>query len=767
MGENRGFKMGGVKMRGLAIRMIWLVVLGLALLGGQAWSQDARPYHLDVKVGGSINNYGDNPTRAAEYKSQVDMNSTWYLNGEFGLDYKDILMSITGHYINGDNQDYSGSLDFKRLFYLGSDYHRFYHWLDRDLLENFPGGSLYGGSHEKAHYRDGSRYYGITHSLWKNKALLRLPFFPGTVVGFTHRMQERKGWDQVTTVGKCYGCHVVGYSRRVKEYTNDYIPYIETHVGPFTMNYKFMYRTFNTSDDVPFFHDTSRTVKSGTEGRLLFNPNTDTVPLAVVPKSRKWQHTVKAKWNISPSQLLDVGFVYSEVTDKSSDESYGGSRHDYGIDGDFGKELDVDYLGFSGNWYWHFARGLSLIVRAKYDNIDADDVYVPLPPYSDAPPNDTTDNGINYSFNRKSAYDRDEFILTGDLYWRYSPEWFFRLGYKLYYLDRNNADAYDITKDTTEHLFKIGVTWRPTPLLKIKADYHLLYVSNPYYIRDASCPEANAPEDYIPLGDDSVYSKALYSNFRADMTNQPKWAHDAEVKVDYTPSAKLYANLYLKYRYARNDEDTDYYDWEQDSFRGGIGVTYTPMDKFGLSVGYNLLYDEYTSMLATNLFAGGGNHVMPNIFEYPDGTVEKNVIKCAHDEVDWENLAHVFYLNVSSTPIKKLDLSATLNYTYAEAEMDSPDYPNIKIYKFHGKDQNGNPIFEYEFNPSIANNADDYSDLDYSMIGVEASASYSILDNLSLTLDYEYSDFIDVQPYVYGDLDGDAYTLTAFLSWKF
>ena len=126
----------------------------------------------------------------------------------------------------------------------------------------------------------------------------------------------------------------------------------------------------------------------------------------------------------------------------------------------------------------------------------------------------------------------------------------------------------------------------------------------------------------------------------------------------------------------------------------------------------------------------------------------------ACDELDWENLAHTFYLSVFASPMEKLEFTGTVSYTLAEAEMDSPGFPDEWF-------------LATAYNPSLMNEADEYSDLDYSMLELEVTGTYRIRDNLSFTLNYWYSDFDDDEPYVYGDLDGDAYSLTGFITWRF
>ncbi len=135
-------------------------------------------------------------------------------------------------------------------------------------------------------------------------------------------------------------------------------------------------------------------------------------------------------------------------------------------------------------------------------------------------------------------------------------------------------------------------------------------------------------------------------------------------------------------------------------------------------------------------------------------------VRSACDELDWENVAHTFYLSLFASPMEKVEFTGTVSYTLAEAEMDSPGFRDYWPISVKGG-------ITSAYNPSLMNNADEYSDLDYSMLEIELTGTYKITDNLSFTLNYWYSDFDDDEPYVYGDLDGDAYSLTGFLTWSF
>ena len=630
--------------------LLLFVVLGL-VLAGQAWAEE-KPFELEVSVGGSLNDYDDSPNRAAEYKSQVDMDSSWYLGGKFRLDVNDFILNLEGKYIEKEDQEYNGSLDFRRLFSVKSSFSRFWHRLDRDLMENlqatateyrggtfdspqtaalFPdmrdvdGDGIFEGA-SAAVWHDSyetHQKYGIRHSFWTNEAVLRLPALPGIQIGFKHRFEERRGWDQARTLSKCSSCHVAAYSRHIKEYTNDYIPYIEARLGQWTLKYSFMYRSFNSGDDVPrhVYLNAQGPAPFGTvnpaasgfpgPGALNYEFGDDNIgdeyPFARTPDSEKWQHLVKAKWDISAFQSLNLGFVYSEAQNENSDEAEGGVGNLYG---DFGKELEVDYTAFTGNWHWRFRKDMTLTVKAKYHNMDGDDVYVDLPPYGFPIVDENGNDATNFDFERKSAYDEDEFILAADLSWRYSREWLFRFGYELEYTDRDNAEEHHVTEDTTEHLFKLGATWKPRHGLKVKADYNFLYVNDPYAYKHAACPEEAIAttvggSDFTPVPNlsDSWYSLVVYGRRQAETSNQPEYAHDLGLKVDYILNAQASVNAYLKYHYAKNN-NTDGYDWEQDTFMGGINLNFIPNEKIGINIGYNYFWDQYTSMLCSAVYHG-------------------------------------------------------------------------------------------------------------------------------------------------------------------
>nr|WP_197460564.1 hypothetical protein [Thermodesulfatator autotrophicus] len=117
---------------------------------------------------------------------------------------------------------------------------------------------------------------------------------------------------------------------------------------------------------------------------------------------------------------------------------------------------------------------------------------------------------------------------------------------------------------------------------------------------------------------------------------------------------------------------------------------------------------------------------------------------------------HVFFASVNFVPTKKLELAASISYTLGEAEMDSVVFTAA---------DDPFPLDGYSF--ANLTGVENFSDLDYTMLELELTATYAIRDNLSFTLTGWYSDFDDDEPYVYGDLDGEAISVTGFITYRF
>lgn len=100
------------------------------------------------------------------------------------------------------------------------------------------------------------------------------------------------------------------------------------------------------------------------------------------------------------------------------------------------------------------------------------------------------------------------------------------------------------------------------------------------------------------------------------------------------------------------------------------------------------------------------------------------------------------------------------SYTVGEASSTSLGFTtNPFVLTVNGRTD------DYDF--KNVNDIDKLSDLKYTAISAEASATYAVTDSLDLTANYNYTDYQDDQEYVYGDTSSDSHTVGAFLTFRF
>jgi hypothetical protein len=594
------------------IVMSVFIVLGLVC---SAFAEDAKPYDIEISVGGSMNDL-DGAGRVAEYESTVDKNANLILGGKVSYTLDKVAFDAYGEYLDGDDQAYGANLDLNRILMLETDYLRFFHRLDHDNLNHLLASLARSGEGATLYHTDfnASDNYGITRSEWKNQAKLNIPMVPGLSFAFNHRFEERKGMDQARTMSKCSACHVVGMSKDISETTNEWNPSVNYRIGPISMNYDFMYRSFNSGSDVPenlYFEAQNPGAAPGTNSdfgaRLQYDYDDGYLPFSRTPDSEKWSHKIKVKADLPADNTVNLGYVYSKAKNNDSDTG------DSALYGDVGEELKVDYWALNGGWHWKVNKKMAFTLKGKYHDMDASEVGVDVRDTEDviAGTYQTYADylGTDFDFTRYSAYDEDEYSLDADFAWKILKDLNLKLGYELEYLNRENAEYHYVTDDTTTHKFSIGSKWRPVMGLRVTADYAFTYVDDPYVFHDAMCPsweEAqalgfnNVPPNYST---ESWYSKYVYGVRTMDRSNQPETVHDIKLKTYWMATSKINTNVHMHYKISENG-DVGGNDWEQDMFNGGLNVMYTPFTKLAINFGYNYFYDKYEAMFCSAFYNG-------------------------------------------------------------------------------------------------------------------------------------------------------------------
>ena len=122
--------------------------------------------------------------------------------------------------------------------------------------------------------------------------------------------------------------------------------------------------------------------------------------------------------------------------------------------------------------------------------------------------------------------------------------------------------------------------------------------------------------------------------------------------------------------------------------------------------------------------------------------------------IKYKTKAHTVYLGANAQPIHKLDLSGILSYSHGKGSMNDFAAPN-------------DPFNLPNYSFSNLNGMENYSDLDYSQWELELSGAYDITEQLGINVVGRASVYTDNQEYVYGDLNGEVYSLSTFLTYRF
>ncbi len=122
--------------------------------------------------------------------------------------------------------------------------------------------------------------------------------------------------------------------------------------------------------------------------------------------------------------------------------------------------------------------------------------------------------------------------------------------------------------------------------------------------------------------------------------------------------------------------------------------------------------------------------------------------------------------------MERLDLTASVTYTYSEAEFDNVHFPNI-IPQLKSLNptapQNyawGAFVKEWPKGHPTFDEMDEFSDLQMETLEVNLGATYKLTDKLTIDVNFTYQDFNDEEYYIY-DGDGSVYFVGATLKYTF
>ncbi len=632
-------------MRKITVCML-TAIFALAIAGATAVcaEEDGKWYSGELKVGATVvpeKLSGDESGAkgGTEYNSLFNKRWTTYLGGNLDAMKDGFAFSFDGLYRDVDEQDYSGLVSLKRVINFKTDYSRFYHRLDHDYMENLnahvfppastgwknwgsspdladiPGGKTVGSANVYNTDLDPDNFYGIARAEWKNKVDFNIPMLPGLKLSFNHRFEERKGDKQVMTNSKCLACHVVSNTQNIHETTNDYAPKASLRIGTLAMEFSYLHREFETSNE-----DMSL-VYNGLKGkelflnRLQYDNTTGELPYSRTPDSSKDSFKGKFRWDINAHNTFTANYIYSQSTNNSVDGAY-----DI-LMGKYGDEINLDSNIFNAKFHSRINRAFSFNLFGRYQDLDNDAVDIEKNVRTNpagAPGGAVTlsegyinNSGSSYfeeEESRPSGYDGNAYIIGTDLTWRVMRGLKVKFGYEFEREKRDNYEHHHVPESTKEHKFNLATDWRINHNLKFDFDYKFEYIDDPYVLKDAECTPDGAYGVYsgLPAGlydVDRAYAPAIYDERTAARSNLPDQVHEIQLKSHWHPLHILSTNFHVKYRYAKNG-DVDGRDWKQNMVMAGLGGILTPMRNLVLSAGYTYMYDKYDSQYCIALYDG-------------------------------------------------------------------------------------------------------------------------------------------------------------------
>ena len=637
-------------MRKITVSIL-TAIFALAIAGASAVSaEEEKWYSGTIEVGANtaldkLHSDESGAKGGAEYNSLFDKKWTTHLGGSLEFDRNGVAFEGDALYEDGDDQEYGARLSLGRILIYKTEYNRFMHRLDHDYMENlnahvFPpasSGWSNWASHPDLNGITGARtvgaanvynsdfdpeaQYEITRSLWENEVRLNIPQLPELKFTVNHRFEDRKGHKQAMTNNKCISCHIVSMTKKIHEKTNDFMPKVSLQLGTLAMEYSYMHREFDVSDESLSFL-TNDLLKPWAPNRVQYGQRSaaDEVDFSRTPDSTKDTHKIKFRFDLNEHNTIVASGIYSKSTNEAVD-------HDYDLlQGHYGDEIELDSWIGQIKWHSRLSNAISFNVYGKFQTMDNDEPRIRKIEQTN-PSGETLAEGyiargadpaevaeyLALDEKRKSGYDSDKYVLGADLTWRLNRDMKLGFGYEFKYEDRDNYDVHSVTEDTTEHTFDFNFDWRVMHGLKLDFSTELELVDDQYMFKNATCSPDRSYGSYGGAGRtypyanaydiDRAYEMAIYGARTADRTSLPDFVFQPAVKVHWHIMNGINTSFHAKYRYAENS-DVDGRDWQQDQITAGFNVVLTPIENLVVSAGYNYFYDKYESQYCIAIYDG-------------------------------------------------------------------------------------------------------------------------------------------------------------------
>lgn len=516
------------------------------------------------------------------------------INGQNKYGY----FELQGFYYEDMDNSFSADIDLLRILDLEFSYFRMPHFLEHDPLTNLDAcfcsgtGAPVPAATEFEDINAGDEYY-LRYSRMESKTTVRLPFLPGSEVFFDYRKEQRHGHRQATTLSKCSSCHVVGKSRQIDEYTEDFNPGIRSKFGNkatawFTVAYDYLKRRFGeTGDDPQNLYNPA--VHPGTGLDVFTNRiqyQDAALPYNVVPSSEKDTHTIKLHGQF-PEITTDVYTSYVNSSTKNMHE-----------------QNESDLESFVARITNALVPGLIVSGKFRALDIENDDVFVMVnervgtagpqagQTYSQVYPD------FNPEFYRQSAMNRK--IYEAELSAKYKLMRHLALDGKFKWksTDRDYYEVEPGDTNTDEYTGRIGLTYR-----KSKVNGYVYYehesISNPFANPQAACNPSgtNLVPDATPFTGLQYFQ--FYNMREQTLGNLPDTKDQIKASFSWIVSPIVSLNAYYRYISESND-----FDWDQKSHVPSVSLWIAPAPNLYFTLYYLYNYQKTDSIICEPVFNG-------------------------------------------------------------------------------------------------------------------------------------------------------------------
>ncbi|MFP3983433.1 MAG: GSU2204 family CXXCH-containing (seleno)protein [Desulfurivibrionaceae bacterium] len=555
-----------------------------------------------LSVGASFNDDDDARTLSSEYSSMSDVDTRGIVGGSLYIHGDSSALGVEGIYLAPDEQEYEGHLNIDRVLDIQGGYQEFWHRTGQDNLLNMNAesngpeqGALLWHTYEYApDYGTNTanpdkapeHEFGVSRKEFEATGKIRFPQVPGLTVGVEGRHERREGNEQVMTMSKCASCHVVAHDKDIDETTEDIKPFVQYNVGQLSLEYSYLNRKFKSSDPVMANYDEAANPLSGAgagdddfDNRIIYDLDDNPLAADRTPDTRKEVHSLKGKYDVSGYQNINAGYVYANM---KNDDVGGASSATPDVSYDK-SSLETDYNAGMFAWHNRFSKRLTVNLKGRYQNLESDDVFIDI-----ARADGIT--GEEYDFTRESDEDRDIMTMKADLRYRLNRDITLRGGLEFEDEDRKNIH-FLVNEDTTTYKGKAGMSWRLGRNLRLRADYRLTYVDDPYTWENSVYPNDGSLDDRdgVDLRDEDTpltYTDFVYDQRSLNTSADPEMENDLKVKANYNLGSGMNLGGYARYTLGTNDEEINY-DYEDEVVDSGLDFTFSPLQRMTASLGYN------------------------------------------------------------------------------------------------------------------------------------------------------------------------------------